>query len=53
MDSNFLLDAAVHLMLLVGAPYLAVQAFRLVRDDCSRTPPRSSVTSPDILGDIS
>lgn len=34
-------------------PKVAVRAFRLVRDDCSRTPPCSSATSPDILGNTS
>ena len=53
MDSNIVLDAAGYLLLLMGVPFLAVQAFHLVREDCSRTPPRSSATSPDILGDAS
>lgn len=53
MDSNIVLDATVYLLLLMGIPYLAVQAFRLVREDCLRTPPRSGAPSPDILGDAS
>lgn len=52
MDSNSFLDAAVYLLLLMAVPYLAVGSFRLIRDDCSRTP-RSGATSPDIPGGAS
>lgn len=53
MDSNFVLDAAVYLLLLMSVPYLAVHAFHLIRDDCSGATPRSSMTSPNIFGDTS
>lgn len=53
MDSNIIFDAAVYLLLVMSVPYLAVQSFYLIRDDCSRTPLRSRAPSSDILGDTS